>query len=205
MKLEGVKSILQKLKKYNIYDYESNSYYFKIFTSLYNKREALDFLMEKITTNTNLEYLKNRLDPTQRRINIKHIEDTIYCLKCLSDIINKDEKEILKYIKNLDNDKINKFISYSKIYEAIKELDDNNDDDNDNITKKVCEIIQDASFKITTDTEKFSYMINKKTKNIDISELIKLKNQINIKTPNIENKEDVYKDKCEKLLMKMNY
>ena len=43
MKLEGVKSILQKLKKYNIYDYESNSYYFKIFTSLYNKREALDF------------------------------------------------------------------------------------------------------------------------------------------------------------------
>ena len=209
-KLKDVKSALQKLKKENIYDYESKSYYFKIYTSLYNKREALDFLMEKITNNTNLEYLKTKLNPTQRRINIKHIEDTIYCLKCLSDIINKDEKEILKYIKNLDNDKINKFISYSKIYEAIKELDDNdNSDDNDNITERVDEIIQDSYLEISTDTEKFSYKKNKKTIDIDdISELIKLKNQINIKEPNENNKkeniEDVYEVKCRKLLFFKN-
>ena len=210
MNLKQVKSILVKLKKDNIYDYESESYYYKIFTSLYNKREALDFLMEKITSNTKIDYLKNRLDPTQRRINIKHIEDTIECLKCLSEIIHKDEKEILKNIKNLDKDKVNKFISYSKIYNAIKELDDNdNDNDNDNIVKRITEINQDAYFKISDDKEKFSYKKNKETIDVDIPELIKLKNQINIKPKitkekNKSNEEmeekDPYEDKCKNLI-----
>ena len=36
-----------------IYDYESNSPFYKIFISLYEKKEAIDFLIEKIDSNIN--------------------------------------------------------------------------------------------------------------------------------------------------------
>ena len=113
MNLKNLKFILEKLKKDNIYDYESDSYYYNIYTSLYEKEEALDFLMGKIKSKTNLDYLKGLLDPNQRRLGIKHIEDTIECSNILNEIMNKNEKDILKYIKNLNKDKIDKVISYS--------------------------------------------------------------------------------------------
>ena len=65
--------------------------------------------------------------------------------KDFNESMNKNEKDIIKYIKTSDKDKIDKVISYSKIYEAIKELDDNDNDnqnDDDNIVKKVDKIIK---------------------------------------------------------------
>ena len=207
MKLKEIKRILEKLKNDGIYDYESDSYYYNIFTSLYKKDEALDFLLEKIKNNSNIEYLKGLLDPTQRRLSIKNIEDTIECLKNLSEIINKDEKEILKHIKSLDKDKIDKFISYSKIYEAIKELDESNPEkDDDNIVNNVDTIIKKAYFEFREDIEDFSYYKAKKYEKIDLNYLINLNSQINIRPLNIKkddgkpNKKDIFEQKCEKLL-----
>jgi hypothetical protein len=68
--------------------------------------------------------------------------------------------------------------------------------------KKITEINQDAYFKISSDEEKFSYKENKETKNVDIPELIKLKNQINIKPKTTEEMEEKnpYEDKYKNLI-----
>ena len=117
MKMIDLKNILNKLKRDNIYDYESDNHYYKIFTSIYEKKEEIDFLMSKI--NNNNDDLK---DQSNKRITINQIEDTIECLNQFKIIIQLDNKEMPNYIKNLTDDKINKFISYSKIYKTIIEL-----------------------------------------------------------------------------------
>ena len=210
MKLKNIKRILEKLKKENIYNYESDSYYYNIFTSLYKKDEALEFLLKKIKNNSNIDKLKGALDPTQRRLNLKNIEDTIECLEILRKIMNKNEKEILQDIKELDKDKIDKFISYSKIYEAIKELDESNpEEDDDNIVKNVDDIIKEAYFEFREDKEDFNYYKDGKFEKIDLNDLINKSSQIYIRpiNSNINNKndegkpkiEDVFEEKCKKL------
>ena len=69
MNLENLMETLKKLKKVEIYDYSKNYKYYKIFTSINGKKEAIDFLIEKI--NTNIDYLKDRSDPTNKRITRK--------------------------------------------------------------------------------------------------------------------------------------
>ena len=210
MKLIDIKRILEKLKKENIYNYESDSYYYNIFTSLYQKDEALEFLLKKIKNNSNIDKLKGSLDPTQRRLNLKNIEDTIECLETLRKIMNKNEKEILQFIKELDKDKIDKFISYSKIYEAIKELDESNpEEDDDNIVKNVDDIIKEAYFEFREDKEDFNYYKDGKFEKIELNDLINKSSQINIRpiNSNINNKndegmskkKDLFEIKCEKL------
>ena len=78
MKLKKLKETLKKYKDNKIYDYKSNNYCYKLFTSFYDKKEAIDFLMSK--KDSNIDNLKDRIDPTNRRITIKNIEDTIECL-----------------------------------------------------------------------------------------------------------------------------
>jgi hypothetical protein len=48
MNLTKIKSVLKELRDKNIYDYQSKNFYYKIFTSFYEKREAIDFLLSKI-------------------------------------------------------------------------------------------------------------------------------------------------------------
>jgi len=121
MNLKELKLTLKKLKDDNIFDYESNSPFYKIFISLYEKKEAIDFLIEKIDSNIN--YLKDKLDPSIKSISIKDIEDTIECLNHFKNLINLNSLEIIEYIKDLDYEAIEKFVSYSKHYKSIIELD----------------------------------------------------------------------------------
>ena len=53
MNLNSIKMVLQQLKKENIYDYQSKNLCYKIFTSFYGKREAIDFLLSKINVDIN--------------------------------------------------------------------------------------------------------------------------------------------------------
>ena len=46
--LAELKIALKQLKSKEYYDYESNSPYYRIFTSIYEKKEAIDFLLQKI-------------------------------------------------------------------------------------------------------------------------------------------------------------
>ena len=103
---------------------------------------------------------------------------------------------ILKYIKNLDNNKISKFEIFSKNYTLIIELD-RNDDSSLNLYQLVMNIIQDANFIFRQDSEDFYY--DEKSE-INIEELIHLKNKIHIK-PSKETEEpnDEYQKKCFKL------
>ena len=78
MKLNKLKEILNKLYNDEIYDYKSDNHYCKIYTSIYEKKEAIDFLISKI--NSNIDNLKDIQDQSDEGINIKQIEDTIECL-----------------------------------------------------------------------------------------------------------------------------
>ena len=162
----------------------------------------MDFLLEKIKKNHNIDYLKGLLDPTQRKLNIKNIEDTIDCLQILSKFKNQSQRVILKNIKELNEEDINKFKSYSKNYEAIKELENNNIENDDNIVKKVDTIIKNVYFELKEDKENFSYKKNEKYEKIELNDLIKLNSQISINNNKDEGKpktNDLFEEKCEKL------
>ena len=156
MKLDKLKDTLKKYKDKKIYDYKSNNYFYKLFTSFYDKKEAIDFLMSKI--DSNIDNLKDRIDPTNRRITIKNIEDTIECLNQFKEFIKLNtSSQILDYIEKLDKDTIDKFISYSKIYPSIIELDRNDDIFSFNTFEAVDKIITNASLIFKQDNEDFYY------------------------------------------------
>ena len=100
MDLKDLKRTLKILKD-DLYDYESNSPFYKVFTSLYDKKEAIDFLIEKIGSNINC--LKDKLAPTIKSIFIKDIEDTNECINHFKNLINLDSSEIIEFINQLLN------------------------------------------------------------------------------------------------------
>ena len=209
MNLKDLKRTLTNLKNDNIYDYESNSPFYKVFTSLNEKKEAIDFLLEKI--DNNIDNLKDKLDPSIKSISIKDIEDAIECLKIFKELINLNGTEIIEYIKDLEPETIEKFVSYSKHYPSIIELDRKNEKD---IFEEVYKIVEDASLIFRLDNEYFCYRIDNKPIQKKINELIDLKNKINILNENKQNKvgakkdeekdenpkKDLFQTKCDKLI-----
>ena len=207
-KLANLKAILNELK--DIYDYKSDSSYYKVFTSIYEKKEAIDFLLKYIKIDSKIlkEKLKKKLDPTNRSITIKDIDDTIECLDHFKNLINKNNQEIINYIKKLKPEQIKKFESFSKKYGSIIELASKTGKDK---FEEIYEIINDAKLLFNLDNEKFIYKINGETKMIkNFEELIKLKSKINLqpkkeeevnnsKIEEKEKKKDSYEEKCDKL------
>ena len=175
MNLKDLKQTLEQFKKDNIFDYQSNNPFYKVFTSFYKKKEAIDFLMSKI--NTNIDHLKYKLSPTIKSISIKDIEDTIECLNHFKKLIYLNVSEIINYIKILPPETIEKFENYTKHYQSIIELDKNFEKD---IFEDVYEIIEDAIFIFRLDNEYCCYKSEGKSIQKNINELINLKNKINI-------------------------
>ena len=181
---QEIKNILKKLKENEIYDYKGkNNYYNKIFTCLYNKKEAIDFIFEKIEQNININYLEEKIQPTNRTISI---EDVFATEKCILHMTKMKEQEdnfkILSYIKGLDQKTIKQFEKYSKIFQYIIQLD-RIDDASDNIYEQVNKIIKnDLTLKIEQDSEEFFYTCKDQNdpENISMEELIHLKNKIHI-------------------------
>ena len=199
MHLKELKGTLEKLKYDKIYDYESDSSFYKVFTSLNEKKEAIDFLLEKITTS--IDNLKNKLNPSIKSISIKDIYDAIECLNHFKNLINLNGLEIIEYIKDLSSETIEKFVSYSKHYSLIIELDRKNEKD---IFEEIYKIVEDASLIIKLDNEDFYYRNDDKPITKNIEELFDLKNKINIQNENKKiNKyedKDLYQIKCDRLI-----
>ena len=212
MNLIDLKRTLKKLKDSNIYDYESNSPFYKLFISFYEKKEAIDFLLEKI--GTNIDHLKDKLDPSIKSISIKDIEDAIECLNQFKNLIKLNAPQIIENIKDLDPETIERFVSYSKHYPSIIELDRKNEKD---MFEEVYKIVEDASLIFRLDNEYFCYTIDDKKIQKNINDLIDLKNKININTENSkkkegekkneekdeninEDKKDLFQTKCDKLI-----
>ena len=122
MNLAEFKKNLEKLRKDAIYDYQTKNKYSKLFTSLYEKKEAIDFLRQKI--DKDISELYDRIDPTNPIITIQNIDDTKKSIEIFNQFkYKKSNKEIFEYIKKLRDDEIIAFESYSKIYSSIIELD----------------------------------------------------------------------------------
>ena len=204
MNLKTLTTTLKKLKDDGIYEYNSTSLNYEVFTSFYEKKQAIDFLISKIDSNAEKfsQTLKDKLNPTNRSISIKDIDDTIKCLKEFQKFKNLKALDILNCVKSFKSDKIKIFKSYSKKFLSIIELNENKEED---IFKKVYDIINDSSLLFNLDNEDFLY--NKDIKIENIEELIKLKNKINIqpqKNINGEKKNDIFEKKCDKLLFFKN-
>ena len=181
MELKTLKNTLNNLKSNDIFDYTQNSPYYRVFTSIYEKKEAIDFLKRNSNSNGKdlSKILKDKLDPTNRSISIKDIDDTIECLTHFKKFIDLQPPDIINNIKKFNDEQIKKFESFSKKFGSIIELEKK---PNEDPFKEVYDIIQDASLLINLDNEDFGYNNNDgkfiKIKNIEY--LIKLKNKINI-------------------------
>ena len=122
MKLKELKKTLQELKQDVIFDYESNNHYYKVFTSFYEKSEAIEFLKRYI--NKDKKDLSNKLKNNLEIISIKDIDDTIKCLTYFKYFKNKNSLEIIKIIKLLSDEQIAQFENYSKKFSYIIKLDE---------------------------------------------------------------------------------
>ena len=217
---DDLKKILGDLKKNNIYNYEDKTNYFKLFTSLYEKKEAIDFLLSKV--DKDITYLYDKIEPTNRTITIEKIKDCEECIKVFKEFKNykKDNIGLFEKIKKEftdDSEKIKFFVSFSKNYLSIIELD-RNDSTSFTLFEKVDDIIQNASLIFKQDNEYFRYLKKEKKENgkkektgeneqkeesTNMEELIHLKNRIHIKAPKKEKekqtKKDLFQEKCEKL------
>ena len=201
MNLKDIKIILNELKRQDIY--ESYDRCYKVFTSFYEKRESIDFLISKINNDIiQFEYeLKGKLDLNNNIISIKDIDDMIECLKHFKSFIDLDAYKIIKYIELLDEESIKKFENFTRKSSFIIELDNVKGED---IFNEVYNIIQASSFLINIDNEDLTYMNDNKTIKIsNIEYLIKLKNKIQIQPKKIikENEDkNIVEIKCDKLI-----
>ena len=174
---------------------------------MYDKKEAIDFLIKNINKERDLrkKLIKN-LDPTNRSISIKDINDTIKCLEHFNNLINKNSSEIMTYIKSLNEDEIKQFVSYSRKFGSIIGLYNKTGKDN---FSEVYEIVNNASLIFNLDGEDFCYTNSEgvwiKIKNIE--ELIELKSKINLQPKQkkeekneikVEKEKDEYEDKFDK-------
>ena len=225
--LNTLKNTLGDLKKRDIYDYKSDKSYYRIFTSIYEKKQAIDFLIENFKEKDEIlrQNLIRKLDPTDRSISIKDIDDTIECLKQFRTFGDLDAKNILIHLKKISEKQIKSFENFTKKFVSIIDLKNKNDKEIP--FKEVYDFIEDASLFFNLDYEDFEY---KKIKIKNIEELIKLKDKINLQPKkkikeNIviknetnqtsetmektedkkENKEkDLLEEKCDKLLFFKN-
>ena len=172
-----IKRILLELRQNNIYNYQNMQDYNKLFLCLYNKKEAMDFLISK--RKEDLKVLKNKIELNENIINIQDINDIEKCLGEINRMKQlRNNNKIFNYIKNMNYNIIEKFIKYSNIYMFIIEFDRNNYDF-ERTNKIVCDILKEASFNITQDKEEFIYIGNdNKERNISLEELVELKNKI---------------------------
>ena len=126
MNLEDLKKSLRELKNNRIYNYENQNSYLRFFTCLYEKKEAIDFLLSK--TNQNISALYDKIDPTNETITIENIQCTEECLRIFNRFKALNNNfEIFEYIKLLSEHDISKFENFSKNYSSILELITNND------------------------------------------------------------------------------
>ena len=189
---QNIKEDLNKLRENGIYDYKNIGKYNKLFTCLYDKKFAIDFLFSQ--TSDEIHKLKDKINPINRKINTKDIIDIEKCIFAITEMrALKNNFKIIEYIKRLDDKTISQFENYSKIYSSIIKLEVTDDDISDIVYDKVINIIRDATFNIFQDTENIIYK-NKNNEEIRkegkiMEELIQIKNQIQIKNK-IENNED---------------
>ena len=199
----NIKSILLTLKNHKIYDYKNkNNYYCQLFKCLYEQKEAIDFLFEKINQNKqNINSLKNKIPPTSKTINEDDITSTQECIFHFNKMKNKKNNfERLDYVKSLTEKEIKNFENYSKIFNSVIELD-RSDEFSDDVYEQVnSKIEQELILNILQDSEDFMYYSKSKGQyeKLTLKQLLDLKNKIpneNIKDTNKENEQNDLKDK----------
>jgi hypothetical protein len=166
-----IETKLESLKKNEIYDYKNVGDFNKLFTSLYNKKEAIDFLL--LQNKDTINILKDKIDPTDRSISIKDLIDTKECISQINKMKNlKFNDKIFTYIKSLKKAKINQFVNYSKIYLSVIEIERNEfEDENDKDTKKKKNEFEDENDK---DTKKKKNEEDSRNLYMQVNDIIKI-------------------------------
>ena len=174
-----IKKQLIQLKNEGIYDYKNIQYYIRFFNCFYNKKEAIDFLL-----GNDFNLLKEELQSIDNIINIINIQDLLEAEICRNELIRminvKKKKEIIFYIKNLEQKTIEYFEKYSQNYKLFIESFINNEYSKEMYTQ-ISNIMNDSSFGIFLDSERFIYKDKGEIKHITLEKLIQLKNKIHIK------------------------
>ena len=199
MNLTKLKIALKDLKDKNIYEYNSINPFYKFFTAFYDKAEAVDFLLYQ--KRINFDELKNKLSPLNISLCINDIDNASIALIHFKQLLNKNGLEIIEYIKNLDEETINKIVSFSKHYESIFDLDTRKEKD---IFEKIYIMILNAKLSFTIDYDNCYYIIKEQKEQINLEELFNLRQEIFIpcemnKKIQIE-KKDIQQIKRDKLL-----
>ena len=190
------KESLNNLKEKGIYDCENKKGYSVEFYSLfYNQKEAIDFLLTKAGS---LDYIKDKIIPIDNAIKTNDIDEVNDCFNFFTnDLRNcKDKPELIKKIANIDQNLLDCFKKFIKIFPILVEMD-NNSDNSYNLFLQAQKYFDNATYRINLITEQFTFTENGEQKCKDLDKIKSIKHKINI--PNeVEIKINENKDILEK-------
>ena len=89
-----ITNILNELKEKKIYDYRKDNNknnYIKMFENLYDKKQAIDFLLSNSTNDIKLLY--DKIEPNYRTLSMQDITDTLNCVGFFQEL--KEKKKFL--------------------------------------------------------------------------------------------------------------
>ena len=187
-KYDTIMKYLLYLQKLEIFDYQNNNEnnsLMKFFKCLYNKKNAIIFLIKKDVDSAKM--LGEKLP--SNNITAEDIDNFIFCLKFFNKIgifSKLNIEQLLNNIKeNINEDKeiIHRFERYSKNYISIIELDLNFDVSQSSF-HKIKKIMNYSKYNIKRDSEEFYYYeTNNEEKKIkiEIEDLLEIKNDVFIK------------------------
>jgi hypothetical protein len=147
-----IKEKLIKLKDKGLYDYKNVENFNKLFTSLYEQKEAIDFLKSK--TLKDINDLKDILQETDKNIDTKDIDDLEKCVESFIEMKKiKNNEGILDFIKKMEKEQILQFENYSKKYPIIIKLETRREKKDKELLEKRIKFLEEQNNELKKENE----------------------------------------------------
>ena len=187
------KESLDILKEKGIYDCDDKKGV-EFYNLFYGQKEAIDFLLTKTG---NLDYIKDKILPIDNAIKANDIDEVNDCFNFFSNVLSNchKKKELINKIGEIDQNLLDRFRKFIKIFPNLVEVD-NNSDNSYNLYLQAKKYFDNVTYRINITCEEFTYNENG-DKNEELDKIKSIKHKINI--PNeIEIKLNENKDLLDK-------
>ena len=175
------KENLNCLKEMGVYDCEKKGMDIEFFNLFNNQNEAINFLLSK--SHDNLDIIKDKLINIDNAVKSNDIDEVDNCIDFFNNVLLncKNKLDLIGKIKAINENLMNNFKKFIKIFPYLVELD-NNSDNSYNLYIKAKKYFSSASYYICLNSEEYCYLDSEKKeeKSINLDAIKSIKHKINI-------------------------
>jgi len=180
---KGIKSKKPKKDAWNkikdFYDLKNKGNNVEFFNLFYNQKEAIGFLLEK----KDVDIIKDKLINIDNIIKVNDIDEVENCMNFFNNdlIYCKDKLELFQKIKKIDENILNNFKKYIKIFPYLEDLY-NNSDNSYSLYINAKKYFSNATYYINLNyEEKYIYKDkSEEEKSVNLNTIKSIKHKINI-------------------------